>query len=414
VSDDAIVIVGAGQAGVTAAEALRSGGYAGAITLLGDEAHGPYHRPPLSKAWLAGEMQAAQLVMRAPEMLAKKSITLRTGAQVAALDRATREVVLTNGERLPAPQGVLLATGATPRRLAIDGADASNVHVLRNRDDATALAAALADCATRGLPLVVIGGGFIGLEVAATARKKGVAVTVLEAAPRLLARVLTPELSDWFAALHRGHGVDVRCGVAIASLVRAADGRIDAVLLAGGTRVACGALLIGVGAEANDALAREAGLACERGVVVDNQGRTSDPWVVAAGDCTVRRRADGTLLRLESVQGATEGAKAAAATLLGQARPFTATPWFWSDQYDKKLQMAGLATGADRHVLRGTMVAPAFSWWHYRGDRLMAVDTVNASKDHLLARRLLDAGVSPTTAQVADPTFDLATALPAA
>jgi 3-phenylpropionate/trans-cinnamate dioxygenase ferredoxin reductase component len=200
----------------------------------------------------------------------------------------------------------------------------------------------------------------------------------------------------------------VRCGVAIASLARAADGRIDAVQLADGSRVACGALLIGVGAEANDALARAAGLACERGVIVDDQGRTSDPWIVAAGDCTVRRRPDGSMLRLESVQGATEGAKAAAATLLDQARPFTATPWFWSDQYDRKLQMAGLATGADRHVLRGSMMEASFSLWHFHGDALVAVDTVNASKDHLLARKLLDAGRSPTPAQVADTGFDLA------
>jgi 3-phenylpropionate/trans-cinnamate dioxygenase ferredoxin reductase subunit len=405
---DGIVIVGAGQAGVTAAESLRAGGFAGPLALLGDEPHGPYHRPPLSKAWLAGAMDAAQLVMRAPQMLANKGIVLRTGVRVAALDRAARQVLLHGGERLAAGRGVLLATGAAPRRLPLAGADAPNVHVLRSRDEASALAAALDDCAARGLPLVVIGGGFIGLEVAATARKKGLAVTVLEAAPRLLARMLTPELSGWFEALHRGHGVDVRCGVAIGALQAGADGRIAAVQLADGSAVPCGAVLLGVGAQAHDALAREAGIACDRGVIVDAQGRTSDPWVVAAGDCTARRLADGTLLRLESVQGATEGAKAAAATLLGQARPFTATPWFWSDQYDRKLQMAGLAAGADRHVLRGSMHDAAFSLWHYRGEQLVAVDTVNAAKDHLLARKLLDAGVSPTPAQVADTDTDLA------
>lgn len=393
------VIVGAGQAGVTAAEALRGAGFEGELLLLGDEPHGPYHRPPLSKAWLAGEMQAGQLVMRAPEMLARKGITLRIGVHVAAIHRATHELELADGERL-AYDGLLLATGATPRRLPVPGAETALV--LRGRDDALALAARLADLQAAGQALVVIGGGFIGLEVAATARKKGIAVSVLEAQPRLLARALPPLLSDWYAALHRSHGVEVSTAVRIDAI------EPDAVHLADGRRIACGAVLLGVGVAANDALARAAGLECEQGIVVDAHGRTADPAIVAAGDCSVRRRPDGTLLRLESVQGATEGGRAAAATLLGQDRPFTATPWFWSDQYDRKLQMAGLSAGADQAVLRGDSAAASFSVWHFAGDRLVAVDTVNASKEHLLARKLLDAGRSPTPAQAADTAFDLA------
>lgn len=401
-----VLVVGAGHAGVQAAEALRSLGYDGELTLLGDEPHPPYHRPPLSKAWLAGEMAAAQLVMRAPEALARKGIVLRNGVAVQAIDRAARELQLADGERLPW-DGLVLATGARPRRLPLPHADAPNVHVLRSRDEASALAAALDRCAADAAPLIVLGGGFIGLEVAATARKKGLAVSVLEAQPRLLARALPALLSDWFAQLHRAHGVDLALGAQVEALQPGADGRVTAVRLADGRCLPCGAVLLGVGALPNDELARAAGLECERGIVVDPCGRTADPRIVAAGDCTVRRCPDGTLLRLESVQGATEGAKAAAAALLGLEKPFIAAPWFWSDQFGRKLQMAGLDGTADRSVLRGSTDAPAFSVWHYAGERLVGVDTVDLARDHLLARKLLDAGVWPTPEQAADPAFDL-------
>jgi len=406
-----IVIVGAGQAGVIAAEALRAGGYDGSITLLGDEPHGPYHRPPLSKAWLAGEMDAAQLVMRAPEMLARKRIDLRTGMVVQAIDRDARAVRLADGSRLPY-SGLVLATGSTPRSLPVPGGDAPGVLALRSRDDAGAIAESLAACIAQQRPVVVIGGGFIGLELAATARKKGVAVTVLEAAPRLLSRVLAPWLSDWYAALHRSHGVQLVLGAQITSLPTGDDGAVSGVALADGRVLPAGLVVVGIGVTANDGLASEAGLECDRGIVVDACGRTSDPAIVAAGDCTARRVADGRLLRLESVHNATEQGKSAAAALLGQDRPFTATPWFWSDQYDKKLQMAGLSTGADAWALRGDAVAGPFTVYHFRGGQLIAADSVNASKDHLLVRKLLDAGVSPTPAQVSDAGFDLAGLLP--
>jgi 3-phenylpropionate/trans-cinnamate dioxygenase ferredoxin reductase subunit len=285
------------------------------------------------------------------------------------------------------------------------------VWVLRGRDDADLVAAGLARCAERGAPLVVIGGGFIGLEVAATARKKGIGVTVLEAAPRLLGRVLAPILSDWYAALHRGKGVEVVLDAKISGFDTGADGAVAAVRLADGSALPCGGVLLGVGVSANDALAAAAGLECDRGIVVDACARTADPAIVAAGDCTARRLADGTLIRLESVHNATEQGKCAAAALLGQPRPFTGTPWFWSDQYDRKLQMAGLSAGADNWALRGTLDGPSFSVWHYRGAQLLAVDAVNAPKDHLLSRKLLDAGVSPTPQQVAEVGFDLSSAL---
>lgn len=400
-----IVIVGAGQAGVMTAEALRSGGYEGAITMLGDEPHGPYHRPPLSKAWMAGEIEAAQLVMRAPEMLARKNIALRTGVNVKAIDRAAHAVILADGSALPYT-GLVLATGSTPRALPLPGGDAPGVLALRTRDDASAIAGRMAACIEQRRPVVVIGGGFIGLEVAATARKKGLAVTVLEAAPRLLGRVLAPVLSDWYAELHRGHGVQLQLGAQVAAIEADANG-VTGVKLADGSVVPAGLVVVGIGVSANDRLAQAAGLECDRGIVVDACGRTSDPHIVAAGDCTARRLADGSLLRLESVQNATEQGKSAAAALLGQERPFTATPWFWSDQYDKKLQMAGLSMGADGWAVRGDMAAGTFTVYHFKGEKLIAADSVNASKDHLQARKLLDAGVSPTREQAGDLAFDL-------
>ena len=406
-----IVVIGAGLAGVQAAEALRAGGFEGGITLLGDEPYGPYHRPPLSKAWLAGEIDAAQLAMRAPELLAKKGIALRTGVRVVDIDRAGATLRLAGGSTLPYT-GLVLATGARARPLPLPGAAAPNVLALRTRDEAGAVAAQFARCAALALPVVVIGGGFIGLEVAATARRKGLAVTVLEAAPRLLGRVLAPVLSDWFGQLHRGHGVQVVLDAQVAAIAHDSDGLARAVVMADGSEHAAGLVLLGVGAVANDELAQAAGLACDRGVVVDACGRTADPHIVAAGDCTARRLDDGTLLRLESVHNATEQGRIAAAALLGQPRAFVATPWFWSDQYDKKLQIAGLSGGADACVLRGRPDEGPFSAWHYRGGRLVAVDTVNAPRDHLLARKLLDAGVGPTPAQAADTAFDAATLLP--
>jgi 3-phenylpropionate/trans-cinnamate dioxygenase ferredoxin reductase component len=402
-----IVIVGAGQAALQAAEALRAGGFEGAITMIGDEPHTPYHRPPLSKAWLAGEMDAAQLAIRAPDALARKHIELRTGVRVAAIDRASQTVRLADGSALPYT-GLVLATGATPRALPLPGGQARGVHVLRSRNDAAFIAARMAECVRDKLAVAVVGGGFIGLEVAATARKKGLEVTVLEAAPRLLGRVLAPVLCDWYAQLHEQHGVRVLLNARIAAVETGADGEAVGARLADGTLVAAGLVVVGIGVDANDGLAREAGLECERGIVVDACGRTSDPAIVAAGDCTARRLADGTLLRLESVNNATEQGKSAAAALLGQERAFTGTPWFWSDQYDKKLQMAGLSGGATAWAVRGDMAAAeGFSVYHFKGDRLIAVDSVNASRDHLLARKLLDAGRTPAPEQVGDLSFDL-------
>lgn len=401
-----VVIIGAGQAGLQTAEALRSGGYGGEVIMLGDEAYAPYHRPPLSKAWLAGEMEAAQLAMRAPEALARKNIELRTGIRVTSIDTRQQTVSLADGGTLHY-SGLVLATGATPRALSIPGVQAKGIYALRSRDDASAIMQQMQICAEKSLPVVVIGGGFIGLEVAATARKRGLQVTVLEAAPRLLGRVLAPVLSDWYAALHREHGVTVEFNTQLAAIENI-EGHVSAVQSADGKNYPAGLVVVGIGVEANDALARAAGIACERGIIVDACGRTSINNIYAAGDCTARKMPDEKLLRLESVQNATEQGRSVAAAVLGQERPFVATPWFWSDQYDKKLQMAGLSFGADNWAVRGEMQSGSFSVFHFKQGRLIAVDSVNDSKTHLLARKLLDAGVMPTMAQVADTGFDLA------
>lgn len=405
-----MVIVGAGQAGVQAAEALRAGGYAGPISLLGAETHAPYHRPPLSKAWLAGEIETAQLTLRAPAMLARRNIDWYSGTRVVRIDRANRRVELDNGLALDY-EGLVLATGATPRSLPLPGGDASGVLALRTLDDANAVAGKLRKCAENRQPLVVIGGGFIGLEVAAAARKLGVTVTVLEAAPRLLGRVLAPSLSDWYASLHASRGVELVFEASVEA-IDTAGGVASGVRLHDGRTYPAGLIVVGIGVQANDELARGAGLPCDHGIVVDACTRTSDPSIVAAGDCTARRLDDGALLRLESVHNAVEQGRSAAAALLGQMRPFVATPWFWSDQYGTKLQIAGLSVEADGHVVRGNMNDGSFSIFHFQSDRLVAVDSINAPKDHMLARKLLETSVTPEPVHVSDVTFDLAGLLP--
>lgn len=384
-----VVIVGAGLAGLTAAEALRAAQFTGPITLLGDEVCGPYQRPPLSKDWLLGDLAASSLALRDPEKLLRLQIDVRTGVAVASIDRQACHVVLGSGEVLPYA-GLVLATGSRPRTLALPGANAPGVLTLRSPADATLLSKGLARCAAQMQPLVVIGGGFIGLEVAATARSMGVAVTVLEAAPRLLSRALAPVMSDWFAHLHRSHGVQLLLGAAAEQLETGPDGWVRGVRLASGQLLPAGLVLVGVGTVPNDALAQAAGLPCDRGIVVDACSRTADPLIVAAGDCTVRRQPDGSLLRLESVQNATEQAKGAAAALLGQRRPFGTTPWFWSDQYGHKLQMVGLSAGADQSVPIGDMSGSRFCVEHYRQNQLLAVDCVNSPRDFLAARKRID------------------------
>jgi 3-phenylpropionate/trans-cinnamate dioxygenase ferredoxin reductase subunit len=396
-----VVIVGAGLAGLTLAEALRAEGYEGAVTLLGDEAYGPYHRPPLSKGYLLGETQEQQLQMRADDLLQKKNIILKVGAAVSAIDRSAKRVTLVDGSTLDY-DGLALCTGSRLRALPLPGADAQGVLGLRTLDDARTIASAL----ETAQHVVVIGGGFIGLEVAAAARKKNKTVTVLEAADRLMARVVAPQVSQFYLELHRAHGVDVVLGAMVNELV-VRSGRIAAVKTQDGREFLADLLVVGIGILPNAEVAQAAGLECNSGIVVDAHSRTSDPLIVAAGDCTARRMDDGSWRRLESVQNAVEQAKSAAAALLGKERAFTAAPWFWSDQYDVKLQIVGLATGFDQVATRGNPVDKKFSAFYYRGEKLIAVDSLNQPAEHMLARKLLALGVSPTTQQVSDASFSL-------
>ncbi|MBB4199866.1 pyridine nucleotide-disulfide oxidoreductase [Rhodoblastus sphagnicola] len=396
-----IIIVGAGQAGLAAAEALRAEGWRDEIVIYGAEKHAPYNRPPLSKGYLLGETPAAQLTIRGAEFFAKKRIELCAAHTVSAIEPDAHSIVLDDGSRRQCA-GLVLATGSRPRELGIEGARLSGVASLRTLEDSAEIGARI----DRADNVVVIGGGFIGLEVAAAARKRGRSVIVLEAMDRLLARVASPAVSEYVARLHAGHGVHAITNAKVSRLV-GENGSVRAVETADGRSFPADLVVVGVGAVANDELARSAGLACDRGVIVDACSRTSDPAIFAAGDCTARRHGDGALSRLESVQNAVEQGKSAAAALMGKDRPFHAAPWFWSDQYDAKLQMAGTSAQADKAALRGSMAQNHFSLFYFRGGKLIGVDTVNRPGDHMLARKLLDASLSPTIEQVSNPDFDL-------
>jgi len=407
-----MIIIGAGLAGLTTAETLRAEGYEGSIILIGDEAHAPYQRPPLSKGFLLGETREAQLMMRPAEVLAKKNIALKVptgtqsaGAGATAIDRAAKQVTLADGSTL-AYDGLALCTGSRLRPRPLARADWQGVYGRRSLDDAKAIAAALETARS----VVVIGGGFIGLEVAAVARRKDKQVTVLEAADRLMARVVPPLISQFYLDLHTRHGAEVMLGAMVSELA-GHDGRITAARTKNGREFPADLVLVGIGIIPNTELARAAGLEVDGGIVVDACGRSSDPAIVAAGDCTVRRLEDGSLCRLESVQNALEQGKSAATALLGRERPFTAAPWFWSDQYDVKLQMLGLTAGCDQMVTRGDATTQKFSAYYYRAGRLIAIDSLNQPADHMNGRKLFDKGISPTPEQAADPAFDLATLL---
>jgi 3-phenylpropionate/trans-cinnamate dioxygenase ferredoxin reductase component len=400
-----ILIIGAGQAGVQIGESLRQEGYQGELLLIGNELHPPYQRPPLSKKWLIEPGAHTALALRGADSLVRRRIDLRLDTHVAAVDRAASTLALASGERL-AYSGLAFATGAVARALPLPGATLGEVLSLRSINDSAAIGAAIRRCAAERRPVVVIGGGFIGLEVAASARKLGAEVTVLEGLPRLMSRVTAPIVSEAFERLHRAHGVELVFDAQVTELTGTA-GRVETVRTADGREHAAGCVVVGIGVAPDDRLALAAGLTCDRGIIVDDCARTSDAAIVAAGDCTARRLPDGRLLRLESVQNAVEQAKSAAAALMGRERPFRAAPWFWSDQYDIKLQMVGLSTGYDQVVTRGDLQKPAFSAFYFQSRRLIAVDSLNRIQDHMQSKRLLDHGLSPTPEQVADTQFEL-------
>ncbi|WP_111431248.1 FAD-dependent oxidoreductase [Rhodobacteraceae bacterium DSL-40] len=399
-----IVVVGAGQAGAALVAKLRALGHDGPLTLIGAEPDLPYQRPPLSKAYLKGELERERLHLRPASFYAENGITVETGRAVAAIDRAAKAVVLADGTRL-AYDLLALTTGATPRRLpAAIGGDLDGVLVMRQLADADALAARLAAGAARAL---VVGGGYVGLEAAAVLREKGLTVTLIESAPRILARVAAPATADFFRALHERHGVEILEGAALARLTGAA-GHVTGAELGDGRRIAADLVLVGIGVAPDTGLAEAAGLAVENGIRVDALGSTSDPAIFAAGDCASFPH-DAARIRIESVPHAIDQAEAVAAAMLGGTEPYTARPWFWSDQYDVKLQIAGLNTGWERTVTRPGAREGSLSVWYFAGTRLLAVDAMNDPRAYMSGKRWIEAGRSPEADRIADPAADLKT-----
>lgn len=398
-NNEPVVVVGAGQAGFSVASKLRDLGHDGPVTLVGDEPQPPYQRPPLSKAYLLGEMSVDRLLLRPDEFYGQKSIALRLSSRVEAIDRQASQVKLADGTTLPYAR-LVLATGARPRRLpdAIGGALAG-VHYVRNLADIDAMAKEFRP----GSHVLVVGGGYIGLEAAAVAAKLGLSVTLIEAAPRILQRVAAQQTSDYFRTLHAGRSVDIREGVGLKALT--GETKVSKALLSDGSELPVDFVIAGIGVDPNVELAAACGLEIENGIRVDEHCRTCDPAILAAGDCASFPWR-GARIRLESVGNAIDQAEAAAATILGMGRAYEARPWFWSDQFDVKLQIAGLSAGYDRIVTRSGD-GRATSFWYYRGDDLIAVDAMNDPRAYMVARKLVDSGRSPDPASVADAATDL-------
>lgn len=404
--DATVIVVGAGLAGSQAAATLRADGFSGRILLIGEEPRGPYERPPLSKAFLAGGVSAERLALRKPAFYAEKGIELRTGCAVERIDRAGRTVYMQDGtaERY---DRLVLATGARVRRLAVPQGDLPGVLYLRSLDDA----AALRDAIAPGTRLAVIGAGYIGLEVAASAAKLGAEVAVIETASRLMARTSTPDMAAVFEQVHRAHGVVFHFGAAVEAIV--GQERVAGVRLADGKTVAADLVVVGIGVVPEDSLARACGLACDNGVLVDAEGRTSDPAIFAAGDVANQHNGfAGGRCRLESVPSAILQGTAVARAIAGRPLPPAEVPWFWSEQYDLKLQIAGISRPDDAVLLRGEPGGRGFSVLRLgsRGE-LTAAETVNAARDFMAARKLIAEGRPLDRAVAADATRPLADAM---
>ncbi|WP_075218246.1 NAD(P)/FAD-dependent oxidoreductase [Mongoliimonas terrestris] len=401
-----IVVVGGGHAGAALVAALRSEGYEGPVRLVSAEGEIPYQRPPLSKAFLK-DTAAEILPIRPEAWYVANRIDVDLNATAVAIDRQARTVTLADGRSL-AYDGLALALGARVRRPEVPGADLDGILYLRSTADARILREAL----VQARDVVVVGGGFIGLEVAATAALLGKTVTVLEAGPRLMGRAVAPEVSVHMLARHSAAGIEVRLGTALAGF-EGEGGKVRAVRASDGSRIPADLALVGIGVIPNAEIAEAAGLAVEGGLLVDDHAVTSDPTIVASGDGVVFDHWHaGRRLRVESVQNATDQSRHAALALLGKPDPYRSVPWFWSDQGPTKLQMVGLSQGADRTVLRGNPESGRFSVFHYAGDRLLGIDSVDRPADHMVGRRLLAAGIALPPALAADETVDLKALVP--
>ncbi|MFK7869789.1 MAG: NAD(P)/FAD-dependent oxidoreductase [Roseobacter sp.] len=393
-----IVVVGAGQAGASCVAKLRSSGFAGEVTLVGAEPSLPYQRPPLSKAYLLGDMARERLLIRPPSFYQQQDIDVRTGAYVTDIDPAARQITI--GTETLGYDTLVLTTGSVPRKLpeAIGG-NLSGVYVVRDLADVDAMEPRI----THGAKVLIVGGGYIGLEAAAVAAKQGLQVTLVEMADRILQRVAAPQTSDYFRALHQEHGVRIIEGVGLDHLE--GDDSVSNAVLSDGTSLDVDFVIVGVGIAPATALADAAGVEIDNGIKVDARGQTSDPAIWAAGDCASFPY-QNTRIRLESVPHAIDQAELVAENILGAAKDYVAKPWFWSDQYDVKLQIAGLNTGFDNVVVRRGEGRTA-SYWYYAGDKLLAVDAMNDPRGYMIGKRLIEAGKSADKALVADPGADL-------
>ncbi|MBN02636.1 FAD-dependent oxidoreductase [Ponticaulis sp.] len=398
-ADQKIVIIGAGQAGGQAAVSLRQAGFEGTITMVGDEPAPPYQRPPLSKAYLKGKLDRERLFLKPLQFYEDSNITLQTGVSAQKIDRAAKTVALSDGETLDYDT-LIIATGSRPRALPLPGAESSNVFDLRTLSDIDVLKPNVQE----GRRLLIVGAGYIGLEAAAAARELGLEVTVLEMADRVLARVTSPVMSEFYEKLHETHGVTIKTGAMLAEL-QTQDGAVTAGVLKSGDVIPCDLVLVGIGILPNEEIASEAGIACKNGILVDRDARTNDPSVYAIGDCAhrplVHYGRDG---RLESVHNAIEQGKIVAAHIMDAKRPVEDVPWFWSDQYDVKLQIAGLSQDYDEAVVRGEPTTNSFAVFYFRSGRLISVDAVNAPAEFLTAKRLIAANADISPELVVDQT----------
>jgi 3-phenylpropionate/trans-cinnamate dioxygenase ferredoxin reductase subunit len=389
-----IVIIGAGQAGAQAVASLRADGFTGAITMVGDEPFLPYQRPPLSKAYLQGKLERERLFLKPENFYAESKVELILGTPAARIDREKKQVTLTDGRVLPYDK-LLIATGTRVRPILVPNAGLKGIYYLRTIADVDALR----EVFQPGKRLAIVGGGYIGLEVAAVAVKHGLDVTVFEALDRLMQRAVSPRMSAFYEEAHRAAGVKILFNTAIERFE--GEKTLEGVT-AGGKTWPADFALVGIGVVPNAELAKDAGLAVDNGIVVDNCARTEDPSVFAAGDCTWHPGREGVFLRLESVQNAIDQAKHAALAMVGKPAPYSEVPWFWSDQYDLKLQIAGLGRPTDQHVLRGDPAARKFAVFHLRDGKVAAVEAVNAAPEYLVGRKLIAEGRAVDAEKLAD------------
>jgi len=403
---ESIVVVGGGQVALQLCLALRKENVDTPIIILCEEDAYPYHRPPLSKAYLSGDTSDDDLLMRPQSFYKSKSIDVRLATAAVGIDRSTKTVSTSNGD--VSYSHLVIATGAAPRALPVNNAGLDGVHMLRDLQHARCIKRELAGARQ----VVVIGAGFIGLEFAAMANSAGKNVTVLDMADRVMARAVSPTVSQWFLGMHVNKGIDIRLQESMVSFE--GDHRIESIEVSSGDKIPCDLMVVGIGVVPNTALAEDAGLKVNDGIVVDEYCKTSDPFIFAAGDCARHPNpfARNETIRLESIQNATDQARVIAASIGGKDKSYNSVPWFWSDQGEHGLKMAGLSNGSDQFVTRGDLKGGAFSVFHFSADQLQSVDSVNSPRDHMLARKLIAAGIHPTADQAADSGFDLKTLLP--